>query len=170
MTDTLLLSYQIEYETTSISLEDLKEKYNLTDKDLKGSSTWVKSINDNNTIVPTNDTIVPNTNDNNPNTDTIVPNTNDKTIVPNTNTIVPTNNSNVEFDNSKFERDIQSFKEQALKYCKDFMALEAAHASTKEVKDIVAIIASIEPKQQAQSTTQVNVLVQNLAERFKDDV
>ena len=153
MTDTLLLSYQIEYETTSISLEDLKEKYNLTDKDLKGSSTWVKSINDNN-----------------PNTDTIVPNTNDKTIVPNTNTIVPTNNSNVEFDNSKFERDIQSFKEQALKYCKDFMALEAAHASTKEVKDIVAIIASIEPKQQAQSTTQVNVLVQNLAERFKDDV
>jgi len=169
MTDTLLLSYQIEYETTSISLEDLKEKYNLTDKDLKGSSTWVKSINDNNndTIVPTNNTIVPT------NTDSIVPNTNDKTIVPTNdtdNTIVPTNNSNVEFDNSKFERDIQSFKEQALKYCKDFMALEAAHASTKEVKDIVAIIASIEPKQQAQSTTQVNVLVQNLAERFKDDV
>ncbi len=156
MTDTLLLSYQIEYETTPISLEDLKEKYNLTDKDLKGSSTWVKSINDNN-----------------PNTNTIVPNTNDNTIVSTNNTpnsIVPTNNSNVEFDNSKFERDIQSFKEQALKYCKDFMALEAAHASTKEVKDIVAIIASIEPKQQAQSTTQVNVLVQNLAERFKDDV
>ena len=69
-----------------------------------------------------------------------------------------------------FEEEIQSFKFEALHYCRNFMEREAKHSSPKEVKDVVAIIAAIEPKQQAAQTTNVNVLVQNLTERFKDDV
>lgn len=46
----ILQSYKIEYETTDITIPDLCEKYNITTKQLKGYTKWIKAVEPTNTI------------------------------------------------------------------------------------------------------------------------
>lgn len=67
--------------------------------------------------------------------------------------------------------DIASFKKSTLQWAKSKLADEGSLLETKEVKNLVSIVDTIEksvkPKEEA-NTTVVNVLVQNLMEA-KDD-
>lgn len=68
---------------------------------------------------------------------------------------------------------ISAFKEAALDHCISFMAKDAKFAEVKEFKDIVAVVDSIEKSYQKADTKDrgptINILVQNLTERFRDD-
>ena len=44
MNKILLKSYEIEYKTTNISINDLCDKYQITTKDLKGHKKWEKNL------------------------------------------------------------------------------------------------------------------------------
>lgn len=67
---------------------------------------------------------------------------------------------------------IAQFKELALDHCLTFMQKDAKYAEVKEFKDIVAVVDSIEKsydKSKGTDTPTINILVQNLVERFRDD-
>lgn len=67
---------------------------------------------------------------------------------------------------------IAQFKELALDHCLTFMKKDARYAEVKEFKDIVAVVDSIEKsydKSKGSDTPTINILVQNLVERFRDD-
>ena len=67
---------------------------------------------------------------------------------------------------------IAQFKELALDHCLTFMKKDARYAEVKEFKDIVAVVDSIEKsydKSKSTDTPTINILVQNLVERFRDD-
>jgi hypothetical protein len=67
---------------------------------------------------------------------------------------------------------IAQFKELALDHCLTFMRKDARYAEVKEFKDIVAVVDSIEKsydKSKGTDTPTINILVQNLVERFRDD-
>lgn len=67
---------------------------------------------------------------------------------------------------------IAQFKELALDHCLTFMKKDARYAEVKEFKDIVAVVDSIEKsydKSKGTDTPTINILVQNLVERFRDD-
>jgi len=136
---TLLLNYQIEFETSDITIEQLCEKYDVTTKQLKGYTKWSKSKR---LPQPTETTNIVNSNSNN--------------------------------DNSSEEvlADIKEFKSLAMQHALKFMKNDAQFAEVKEFKDIVAIVDSIEKSYKDTKDTgpTVNVLVQNITERFKDDV
>jgi len=67
------------------------------------------------------------------------------------------------------EEKLEAFKHSVMDYALSFMETELQYAEVKEVKDVVSMVTMIEPKQQVESTN-VNVLVQALQERFTDDV
>lgn len=67
---------------------------------------------------------------------------------------------------------IAQFKELALDHCLTFMKKDARYAEVKEFKDIVAVVDSIEKsydKSKGTDAPTINILVQNLVERFRDD-
>jgi hypothetical protein len=67
---------------------------------------------------------------------------------------------------------IEKFKEDALEHCLTFMSQQAEFAEVKEFKDIVAIVDSIEKSYKSTKDTgpTINIMIQNLMERFSDDV
>lgn len=73
---------------------------------------------------------------------------------------------------TKIFEDISEFKELAIAHALDFMKNNAKYAEVKELKDVVAIVDSIESSfnknKQPQGPT-VHIAIQNLVERFRDD-
>ncbi len=63
---------------------------------------------------------------------------------------------------------IAKFKHLVADYALTFMEDEAKYAEPKEVKNVVQMIAAIDPKVQNEKPT--NILVQSLVNRFSDDV
>ena len=142
MDSTQLLSYQIEYESTEITIDELCYKYDIKKKDLKGHKDWEK----------------PSTTTSEEIQHTIVPTT--------TSTIVPATTEH----NSLIE-DIMEFKRLALAQAMHFIKEEAKFAEVKEFKDIVSIVDSIDKslKDTIDTGPTVNIMVQNIVEKFKDD-
>jgi uncharacterized protein (DUF433 family) len=137
MDNALLLSYQIEYETTNISKEELVDKYNITPKDLKGSEHWAKR-NESSYLVETPSQAI---------------------------VLAATKETNEDL-----MADIDKFKREVVAKALDFIKNHAQYAEVKELKDMVAIVDSVEKSYKDTNTgPTINVLVQNLTENFKDD-
>ena len=68
---------------------------------------------------------------------------------------------------------IEKFKELALDHCINFMNKDAKFAEVKEFKDIVAIVDTLEKSYQKADPDSgkptINIMINNLMERFKDD-
>ena len=64
---------------------------------------------------------------------------------------------------------IARFKHLVADYALTFMEKDSQYAEPKEVKNVVQMIAAIDPKQQ-DTNKPTNVLVQTLVKKFSDDV
>ena len=137
----MLAAYREEYEATpGLTIDELLAKYDITTKDIKGYTKWEKR-----TASPIKPIIVPK-----PLLVTIQPSPEKKTP----------------------QESIDEFKELALDHALNFMKNDARFSEVKEFKDIVAIVDSLEKSynKMTDSGPTINILVQNLMERFKDDV
>ena len=158
MKDILLDSYKTEFETTDISLTELMTKYNLTKKDLKGYTKWSKQTDLQSTQeFASNQQIILAT----------LPQTTLLSIAtPPADTEPPAKELTV------LEK-IDQFKEKAVDRALNFIQVEAQFAEVKEFKDIVAIVDSIEKSYMKPGPNdgqpQINILIQNLMQNFKDD-
>ena len=143
MTKLLLTQYQMEFEHSNITINDLLDKYSLKLEDLKGHELWVKGS----TIVPS---IVP---DNLPSTNIL--------------------DGSLDSSEQTLEEQVLDFKEKAMEHCLTFMEKDVRFAEVKEFKDIVSIVDSIDKSLQKGNPddkgTTINVLVQNITEKFQDD-
>jgi len=147
MENSLLLSYQIEYETTDITLTEIQQKYSIpSDK----TTHWKKRTEPRDVI------LVPGTTT----SDNPVPKTtiSDKNIV------------TTEDSHEDLMADIDTFKKEVVAKALDFIKNHAQYAEVKELKDMVAIVDSVEKSYKDTNTgPTINVLIQNLTERLKDD-
>lgn len=143
---TLLLSYQIEYENTDITIDELCSKYDVTTKQLKGYTKWSKKTSETNELP-----------------ELIEPSKPIVTKKPADITIVN--------DKEQVLSDIDEFKRLAVAHAVKFIKDDAEFAEVKEFKDMVAIVDSIEKsyKDTKEQGPTINIAIQNLVERFKDD-
>lgn len=139
-------SHRIEYETTDITLEQLRMKYNLPES--LDTSSWVKEF---------------------PTTNILQPVVITKPAPPEPD---QENSSSVEIE--EMMSDIHKFKQLTVTKALNFMSNDAEWAEVKEIKDMVAIVDSIEKSIRPQLSDKpvgvtVQVLVQNLMSEFKRD-
>lgn len=172
---TLLLTYQAEYENTSITLDELCNKYSIKQNSLTGWQQWEKKL-------PTEQLVNPKQ----PMEMTVIdsyqaysaydeyPESQRASMDINI-ANVPLDHSSIQEipeANAKLLSDISEFKELAVSHALDFIKNNAKYAETKEIKDVVAIVDSIEKSftqsKQPQGPT-VHIAIQNLVERFRDD-
>ena len=152
--NTLLLTYQAEYETTpDMTIDDIRTKYDVRTKQLKGYTKWQKRAenSDEPTEAEAEDFDV-----------SIVPSVPKK---PNHDLAIPK-------DREELLTDIDNFKSLAIAHAVKFMKDDAEFAEVKEFKDMVAIVDSIEKSYRDvkdPSGTTINIAIQNLVERFSDD-
>lgn len=75
-------------------------------------------------------------------------------------------------DIAQLKIDIGTCKQLAITRCKDFLTNDAKFAEIKEIKDVVAIVSDIDKSLAGtpQGGTTVNVLINNLIASFRDDV
>lgn len=75
-------------------------------------------------------------------------------------------------DIAQLKLDIGTCKQLAITRCKDFLTNDAKFAEIKEIKDVVAIVSDIDKSiaGTSQGGTTVNVLINNLIASFRDDV
>lgn len=75
-------------------------------------------------------------------------------------------------DIAQLKIDIGTCKQLAITRCKDFLTNDAKFAEIKEIKDVVAIVSDIDKSLAStpQGGTTVNVLINNLIASFRDDV
>lgn len=162
----MIEAYKAEYETTNITLEALLEKYELTKEDIPGHETWI-AYNSKPVIVtkPTKTKKVKPI-------DKILA-TIDKPIeVPLKAAVVPSIDIVTTGTEAQLAK-IANFKELALDHCIRFMSQDAKFAEVKEFRDIVAIVDSLEKSYQKvdpeAGKPTINIMINNLMERFKDD-
>jgi hypothetical protein len=174
-------AYKAEYETTPITIEALIAKYDLSPEDIKGHETWISFLNPPKPAVATKPK--PKTKKQ-AKVDAIIDSISEPAIVT-PSTIVTTplakqelTNETVDFPVGKQLTEVQlgkiaNFKELALDHCIRFMSQDAKFAEVKEFKDIVAIVDSLEKSYQKvdpdAGKPTINILINNLMERFKDD-
>jgi uncharacterized protein YicC (UPF0701 family) len=140
---TLLLSYQAEYERNQdMTIEDLCEKYDVQPKQLKGYTKWQKRQAETLEVI----------------TQPKVGYQVEKPSV-----LKPKEET---LDN------IEEFKQLAIKHAVHFIKEDAQFAEVKEFKDMVAIVDSIEKSYRDTkdtSGTTINIAIQTLVEKFRDD-
>jgi len=155
----MLLAYKAEYEHTDISIPDLLKKYQLDKGDIEGHEEWMKSGD----LVTT---LLAQTKGKKQN---IV----DKMLTRiESNTVQPvTHIENIVMVDHIAS--IDEFKTLALAHCLKFMRKDAQFSEVKEFKDIVAIVDSLEKSYQKADPDAgkptINILINNLMERFQDD-
>jgi len=145
MTKLLLAQYQLEYETTNISIDELCEEYSITKEDLKGHEEWKKK-----------DLLL-----------TTTPPPPDNISIPATQALVKPSLEEPE----DIKAQIAEFKKNTVQHCLTFSKTDIRFAEIKEIKDMVSVIDSIEKsyeKNQNQGPT-INVLVQNIMGSMQDD-
>lgn len=142
---TLLLTYQIEYETTDISIESLCTKYDVQTKQLKGYTKWTKGLGEPDIAEPLQADIITSP--------------------------IDTQDLKIPKDTVELLESIEDFKRKAVAHAIKFMRDDAEFAEVKEFKDMVAIVDSIEKSYKDTKDTgpTVNILIQNLTEKFQDD-
>lgn len=164
----MILAYKAEYEhNPTITIDELLTKYSITLEDIAGYETWIKPGQEN--IVITTPTKKPKRVKA---IDKVLANL-DKPIevLP---PIVPTIPVEPESMATEVQlQKIENFKNLALDHCLKFMQKDAQFSEVKEFKDIVAIVDSLEKSYQKvdpdAGKPTINILVQNLMERFQDD-
>lgn len=145
----MLIAYKAEYEHTDISIQDLLKKYQLDKEDIKGYKEWTK-------VLPT-------------------PRTTPRTVIPTTPTDIVTivDDLPVTIVTDSQLKKIEEFKELALEHCLKFMQKDAQFSEVKEFKDIVAIVNTLEVSYQKADPDAgkptINIMINNLLERFNDD-
>jgi hypothetical protein len=159
-------AYQAEYEHTDISIDALLEKYQLTKDDIKGYEAWRK---------PGELEVVKPKPRRTKKIDKVLQNLevvdNKQEVLP---TLPPTITTLPETTATEGQlKKIEEFKELALDHCLNFMHRDAKLSEVKEFKDIVAIVNTLETSYQKTDPDvgkpTVNILIQNLVERFQDD-
>ena len=146
----LLLTYRKEFESSDITIQELCKKYHVTLKELKGYSTWKKEQPKPQPKQPPAAPV--------PIANIEIPQ------LPKKLPITPTDTS--------VKDDIEKFKKLAIANALRFIEEDIAFASVKDFKDIVAIVDSIDKSYKDIKDTgpTIQVLVQNIFERFNDDV
>jgi len=144
----MLIAYKAEYEHTDISIQDLLKKYQLDKEDIKGYKEWTK-------VLPTPRIVTP---------QLVEPTLDIVTIVDDLPVTIVTD--------SQLKK-IEEFKELALEHCLKFMKKDAQFSEVKEFKDIVAIVNTLETSYQKADPDAgkptINIMINNLLERFNDD-
>jgi len=180
MTKLLLQSYRMEYETTDITIDNLCDKYNLSTSDLSGYTKWTKTLeideepeeqHEPEPIVTEPEDIIEE-----PIVIEPVMLSCDEPIVPEVMLPTPSQATTPALDkyedgDTDIKDQILSFKKSALNYAVEFMENDVKFAEVKEFKDIVSIVDSIDKSFQknTESTTTVNVMIQNIMSEFHDD-
>lgn len=136
-----------------IAIAQIKEAYSLTNEDLPGHETWAPSKR------KTKQTKI----------DKIL-----EAVVVTTPVAKATKSaiSTTQPEDSQLVK-IENFKVLALDHCINFMNKDAKFADVKEFKDIVAIVDTLEKSYQKADPDSgkptINIMINNLMERFKDD-
>lgn len=167
----LILTYKIEYETTSITLDSLIEKYDINIDDIPDISDWRKQTEAESEVEilaapqprakrkkaqPKVDIVTP----------TIV--TTPAKTSP-LDAIVEIAPEEIAHENQDVLDQIDEFKRLTLAKATKFVRDEADYADIKDLKDVVSIVDTIEKSYKGvKQGPAVNILVQNLVERFRD--
>lgn len=142
----LLLDYQIEYQTSDITIDELCEKYGVVTKQLSGYTKWEKAEEPPEVIEPAEIIIAPEAK----------PQPRDLDIAD---------------GEEEMKEQIGEFKKLAMAHAVKFMKDDAEFAEVKEFKDMVAIVDSIEKsyKGAEASGNTINIAIQKLVQKFEDD-
>ena len=157
-----------EYETTSITLEDLCVYHGVLLKELKGHKTWKKLA----TIVEGPDfshLLVSEIEGPSPITITVEPEITEVPALPPTQLPVVVEEK---FDIAALRETINDCKKLAIDRCKEFLLVDAKYAEIKEIKDVVAIVSDVDKSLQTIKLPEgstVNVYINNLINNFRDD-
>lgn len=167
----LILTYKIEYETTSITLDSLIEKYDINLDDIPGISDWRKQTE----AEPEVEILA-----------TPQPRAKRKKAQPKVGIATPTivtppaktspldaiveiAPEEIAHENQDVLDQIDEFKRLTLAKATKFVRDEADYADIKDLKDVVSIVDTIEKSYKGvKQGPAVNILVQNLVERFRD--
>lgn len=175
-------AYRTEYETTNITLKELMEKYDLTYEDIPGYEQWAQHK----PTAATKPTKQPPTRARKTKkVDKLISDiisepvqslatlaTIEEPAI--TLELLPTKQPLVATEPTETQLDkIAQFKELALDHCINFMNKDAKFSEVKEFKDIVAIVDTLEKSYQKvdpeAGKPTINILINNLMERFNDD-
>ena len=156
------MSYQIEYQNTNITLEDLQEKYSLCSTSMKVANTWVKP-HDHNIDEPHDHNI------DEPEAEHQI-----VVVTKQTPPLAVALAVALAVDNTSPEemmKDIKTFKRSLLDNCIEFINTNSKYAEVKEIKDVAKIVMDLEDsfKDKTPKGATVNVLINNITEKFKDD-
>lgn len=160
MTKMLKKSYQREFETTNINIDDLLQKYSLDLEDLEPIDNWTKTYEEPQPLDAELIEII--SADSELHNNIVLPPTAEANNIPTTPEVK---------SKETILLDINKFKQKAVKEAIRFMDKDVDMAEIKEFKDMVAIVDSIEKSYTADKTndsTTINILIQNLQQKFKD--
>lgn len=166
-----------EYETTTITIDELCLYHGVPLKELKGHKSWKKIAQ----AEPTIDIASFLEDEGQPAPSTIAtsePVIEEVASLPSapqpspTLPTLPTTPQPDTLDIAQLKLDIGTCKQLAITRCKDFLTNDAKFAEIKEIKDVVAIVSDIDKSiaGTSQGGTTVNVLINNLIASFRDDV
>lgn len=166
-----------EYETTSITIDELCLYHGVLPKELKGYKNWKKHANieevdvshllvseveEPQAPVLEDDPVIEEV----PKTSTPpITTTAQATILP----AVIDNDTDIA---EEIRADIKTCKRLAIARCKEFLINDAKFAEVKEIKDIVSIVNDIDKSMQVVKVADgptVNVYINNLINNFRDD-
>ena len=158
-----------EYETTTITIDELCLYHGTPLKELKGYKSWKKIAQASEAIDITGfleDETLPIAT-----TEPVIEEVAELPLPPQPPTLpsVPQPQS---LDIAQLKIDIGTCKQLAITRCKDFLTNDAKFAEIKEIKDVEAIVSDIDKSLAStpQGGTTVNVLINNLIASFRDDV
>ena len=163
----LILTYKIEYETTSITLDSLIEKYDINIDDIPDISNWRKQTEAEPEVEilatpqprakrkkaqPPQDIVT-----------AAIVKASPLDAIPE---VAP---EEIAHENQDVLDQIDEFKRLTLAKATKFVRDEADYADIKDLKDVVSIVDTIEKSYKGvRQGPAVNILVQNLVERFRD--
>lgn len=158
-----------EYETTTITIDELCLYHGVPLKELKGHKSWKKIAQ----AEPVIDIASFLEDEGQPPAPLpVIEEVASLPLAPQSSPTLPTTPQPDTLDIAQLKLDIGTCKQLAITRCKDFLTNDAKFAEIKEIKDVVAIVSDIDKSIAGtpQGGTTVNVLINNLIASFRDDV
>ena len=158
-----------EYETTTITIDELCLYHGVPLRELKGHKSWKKIAQ----AEPTIDIASFLEDEGQPPVPLpVIEEVASLPSAPQPSPTLPTTPQPDTLDIAQLKLDIGTCKQLAITRCKDFLTNDAKFAEIKEIKDVVAIVSDIDKSIAGtpQGGTTVNVLINNLIASFRDDV
>ena len=165
-----------EYETSSITIDELCLYHGVLLKELKGYKNWkkradIEEVDVSHLLVseievPTQIAEVEPVIEEVPNTTPLPPTT--QASQPQLPAVIDNDSDIIE----EIRADIKTCKRLAMARCKEFLTNDAKFAEVKEIKDVVSIINDIDKSLQVVKVADgatVNVYINNLINNFRDD-